>query len=75
VFQDEFSNPYHGIEYAPAINKFKVVVGSHPQRLVGVYDTLKEAMHARNIERAKELRAPRETATYPKFFETRQHAV
>jgi hypothetical protein len=66
-------NKYRNIEFNCFSNTFKVVVGSRPQRLVAVCDTLEEAIRIRDSEDKAIRRATRETATFPRHhhYETR----
>jgi hypothetical protein len=72
----EYLNPYRNIEFVPAQDKFKVIVGSHPQRLVGLYDTLPEATRVRDLAERQEKHALRQTSVYAPYNETRSaHAA
>ena len=68
---EEFFNPYHGIEFVSAINKYAIYVDSRPRRLIGIYNTLEEAQEVQAKRRHGRGRAMQETATYPTNYETR----
>lgn len=73
MYIDEFLNPYHGIEFVSAINKYAVYIDSRPRRLLGVYDTLEQAQEVQAARRHGRNRphAMKETATLtPTFLET-----
>jgi hypothetical protein len=68
-------NPYEGIEYIPFTGRFAVYLGDNRSRnkpLIGVYDTLDEAVRARDsfLEHHMNWRT-REIATLPRHLETR----
>lgn len=75
----KYYNPYEYIEYASFINKYAVYSGDlrqFPRKLIGVFDTLEQAQAARNaamiaMQIGTQIQARYETATYPKYYETR----